>query len=164
MQDMMRFIALAFSIICGSVQAQSFAEYDPCELVVGDWQGVYRAGSSAFISEDYSFHGAYDENGVVMIDFDFFDSGGKDRHEGYWYCQDKVLTTALVGPAGTPILFQYRILEISPSTWRYQLLSTRPDAPVFEASRMAPSSMTPQFLEEYPRSFFDALLPPGLRE
>jgi hypothetical protein len=153
-------------LICGSsVQAQQLAaQDDPCELIVGDWQGTYRAGSSGFISEDYSFHGAYDENGVVMIDFTFFDGGGIDRHEGYWYCQNNVLTTALAGLGGSPILFQYRILDISPTKWRYQLLSTRPDAPVFEAQRIAPSSMTPQFLEGYPRSFFDALLPPGLRE
>ena len=162
----MRKLFLIALLIYGSfVQAQQLAEQDdPCELIVGDWQGTYRAGSSGFISEDYSFHGAFDENGMVMIDFTFFDSGGIDRHEGYWYCQDNVLTTALAGLGGTPILFQYRILDISPTKWRYQLLSMRPDAPVFDTQRTAPSSMTPQFLEEYPRGFFDTMLPPGLRE
>lgn len=137
---------------------------DPCELVVGDWQGTYRAGSSGFLMEDYSFRGAYDENGVVMIDFTFFDNGARDRHEGYWYCQDNVLTTVLVNPVGTAILFQYRILEITSDHWRYQLLSSRPDAPVFDAARTAPSAMTPQLLDQYPRSFFDSLLPPELRQ
>lgn len=133
-------------------------------MIAGDWQGTYHAQPSGFIAEDYSFRGAYDENGVVMIDFTFFSSGVRDRHEGYWYCQDNILTTALVSKGGTPILFQYRILEMTPTTWRYQLLSPRPDAPVFEADRMPPGAMTPQFLEEYPRSFFDSLLPPGLRQ
>lgn len=161
---MRNLFVLALTICCTFTQTPVLAELDPCELIIGDWQGTYRANTSSFISEDYSFHGAYDENGVVMIDFTFFESGGTDRHEGYWYCQDNILTTALAGRGGAPILFQYRILDISPEKWRYQLLSTRPDAPVFEAARTAPSSMTPQFLDEYPRSFFDALLPPGLRQ
>jgi len=159
-----RTILLVFLVLCGfNAQAQPRLQIDNCELIIGDWQGTYRAGASSFLSEDYSFRGAYDESGVVMIDFTFFDSGERDRHEGYWYCQDGVLTTALVNQVGSPILFQYRILEIGPMTWRYQLLSVRPDAPVFEASRSSPSAMTPQLLDQYPRSFFDALLPPGIR-
>lgn len=153
---------LVLFLAWSNTQAQPLEPRNACELVVGDWQGTFRRGPTSFLQDDYSFRGAYDENGVVMIDFVFFDTGARDRHEGYWYCEDNLLTTALVNPVGTPILFQYRILEISPANWRYQLLSLRPDAPVFNASRTAPSAMTPQLLQDYPRSFFDALLPPGL--
>ncbi len=97
-----------------------------------------------------------------MIDFSFFDDGEVDRHEGYWYCQDNILTTVLVSAAGTPILFQYHILALTADHWRYQLVSNLPGAPLFDAYRMVPSAMTPKFLDHYPRAFFDRLLPPTI--
>lgn len=118
-----------------------------CDYVLGDWSGIYRWDGSTYPEDDYQFDSAYDEDGSVIIDFVFLESGVEDRHEGFWTCEDGVLTTGLINEFGENLLFQYRILEIDRSSWTYQLISPFPNAPVFHAQRAPARRMSPEIFD-----------------
>ena len=130
----------------GSASANELDDF-ACDYVLGDWTGVYRWDGAAYPEDDYRFDSAYDEDGSVIIDFVFLESGIEDRHEGFWTCEDGVLTTGLLNENGANLLFQYQILEIDRQTWVYQLISPFPDAPVFHAERAGPRRMSPEIFD-----------------
>lgn len=135
---------LVFTV--GSSVAQDQPDYR-CDLILGDWSGVYIDEGTSWFDGNYQFDGAYDEDGSVIIDFTFLDSDQTDRHEGYWLCDNGVLTTGLATRWGGSVLYHYEILEIDRSSWTYRLIDPDPRAPVFTAARVGARTMTPEIFD-----------------
>lgn len=122
-----------------------------CDLILGDWSGVYIDDGSSWFQGSYQFDGAYDEDGSAIIDFTFLDSDETDRHEGYWLCENGVLTTGLATRFGGSVLYHYEIIEISQTEWTYRLIDPNPGAPVFHAKRVGARTMIPEIFNSLDR-------------
>lgn len=118
-----------------------------CDLILGDWSGVYIDDGTSWLMGSYQFDGAYDEDGSVIIDFAFLDSDETDRHEGYWLCENGILTTGLVTRWGGSVVYHYQILEIDQNSWTYRLISPEPNPPVFTARRVGARTMKPEIFD-----------------
>lgn len=141
------YISLLYLVFAvGEATAQEQSDYR-CDLLLGDWSGVYIDDGSSWFEGSYQFDGAYDEDGSVIIDFTFLDSDETDRHEGYWLCKNGVLTTGLATRFGGSVLYHYEILEIDRSSWTYRLIDPDPRAPVFTAVRVGARTMTPEIFD-----------------
>lgn len=137
------FLIFALCSLPGRILAQDLPDYR-CEMILGDWSGVYLDDGTSWLSGSYQFDGAYDEDGSVIIDFNFLDSDETDRHEGYWLCDNGVLTTGLATRLGGSILYHYQILDINQDSWTYRLISPEPGAPTFHAKRVGARIMIPE--------------------
>lgn len=128
----------------------AFAQEQPdyrCDLILGDWSGVYEDNGTSWLVGSYQFDGAYDEDGSVIIDFTFLDSDETDRHEGYWLCENGILTTGLATRMGGSVLYHYQILNIDQDSWTYRLISPQAGAPTFYASRVGARPMIPEIFD-----------------
>lgn len=89
-----------------------------CDLLLGDWSGVYENVNGG----GYRFDSALDEDGSIIVDFHYFD-GGSDRHEGYWECGNSILTTGMITRYGGSILYQYQILSLDRVSMSYRQIN-----------------------------------------
>ena len=138
-------IILLATLFCNLSFAQD-ADYR-CDLILGDWTGIYEDDGSSWLRGSYQFDSTYDEDGSVLIDFDFLDSDETDRHEGYWLCENGILTTGLVTRFGGSILYHYQILDIDQNNWTYKIISPDPGAPTFYANRAGARIMNPEIFD-----------------
>ena len=139
-------IKLCVFLPVGVVAAQEVQDYR-CDLILGDWSGIYIDEGNSWFQGNYQFDGAYDEDGSVIIDFTFLDSDETDRHEGYWLCENGVVTTGLATLFGGSVLYHYEILAIDRSSWTYRLIDPDPRAPVFTAARVGARTMNPEIFD-----------------
>ena len=138
--------SVLFSVLFICVSSTASAQEDPsCDFVLGNWAGVFDEPNS-FLLNPYRFESSYDEDGTVIIDFFFLDSAQTDRHEGIWSCENGIVTTGLLSRSLQPVLYQYRILDISLDEWRYQLIAPFADAPIFHADRAPSRLIRPEIL------------------
>jgi hypothetical protein len=140
-------ILLAFmSPVLNSAFAQELTNYR-CDLILGDWRGVYEDKGTSWLVGSYQFDGAYDEDGSVIIDFEFLDLEETDRHEGHWLCENGILTTGLATRWGGSVLYHYQIIDINQNDWTYRLISPEAGAPTFFATRVGARLMTPEIFD-----------------
>ena len=137
------------ALFCLGLMTQLAALEDDyrCNYILGDWTGVYESDGLSFPEDSYRYDSAYDEDGSLIIDFQFLNGDEEDRHEGFWTCEEGVLTTGLINSWGETLLFQYRIVEISQDAWTYELISPWPNAPVFHAKRAPARAMSPEIFD-----------------
>jgi hypothetical protein len=141
------FLSAIFALVWNSFAvAQDQPDYR-CDLILGDWSGIYIDDGSSWFEGNYQFDGAYDEDGSVIIDFTFLDSEETDRHEGYWLCDNGVLTTGLATRWGGSVLYHYEIIDIDQDSWTYRLISPDPRAPIFRAKRVGARTMNPEIFD-----------------
>ena len=144
---LLNFLIIIFVILPVSFSmAQEQADYR-CDLILGDWSGVYIDDGSGWLRGSYQFDSAYDEDGSAIIDFTFIDSEETDRHEGYWLCENGVLTTGLATRWGGSVLYHYEIVEIDRTNWTYRLIDPDPRAPIFRATRVGARTMVPEIFD-----------------
>lgn len=136
------FITLIAIASAGYCLAQDEADYR-CELMLGDWSGVHEQEGD----RSYRFDAALDEDGSIMVDFDYFDAGTTDRHEGYWLCDNGVFTTGMLTRGGGSILYHYQILDIDQASMTYRQISPGPDYPIFHSMRVGARPMTPELFD-----------------
>lgn len=114
-----------------------------CELILGDWSGIYEEDGNQI----YQFDSALDEDGSIMVDFRYFNSGETDRHEGYWLCDNGILTTGMVTRWGGSILYHYEILYIDRERMDYRMVSPRGAFDSFSSRRVGARPMLPEILD-----------------
>ena len=144
----MRKAILVLFVFCLSsvLHAQEENDYQ-CSLILGDWTGIYRDDGTSWLRGSYQFDSSYDEDGSVIIDFDYIDSDESDRHEGYWLCENGILTTGLATRYGGSILYHYQIHDINQDTWNYQLISAGFGSPTFHANRVGARLKGPEIFD-----------------
>ncbi len=135
--------ALSLLVMMSQTSAKDQPDFR-CDLILGDWSGIYEDTGTSWLVGSYQFDGAYDEDGSVIIDFNFLDSDESDRHEGYWLCENGILTTGLATRFGGSILYHYQILDINQDNWTYKLISPQAGAPTFFANRVGARAMVPE--------------------
>mgnify|MGYP001084892713 CR=1 FL=1 len=111
-----------------------------CELILGDWSGVHEPTDD----RHYRFDAALDEDGSIMVDFDYYEIGETDRHEGYWECQDDIFTTGMATRYGGSILYQYQILHIDQESMTYKSLTPILGFNTYHSKRVGARTMTPE--------------------
>ena len=114
------FLLLVYGYIGGAFGQESQVLEDiDCDLLLGDWSGVYDESNG----EGYRFDSALDEDGSIIVDFHYF-GGGSDRHEGYWDCENNILTTGMITRYGGSILYHYQILRVDRVSMSYRQLDS----------------------------------------
>lgn len=148
MRLFLRFYMLSSLVLVSSFEpVNSWAQEEPldyrCELILGDWSGIYEEDGN----QVYQFDSALDEDGSILVDFKYFDSGETDRHEGYWLCDDGILTTRMITRWGGSILYHYEILHIDRERMDYRMISPRGAFDTFSSIRVGARPMLPELFD-----------------
>ena len=127
-------------------EAQDKTDYR-CDLVLGDWTGIYTHEGNRI----YQFDSALDEDGSIIVDFAYFDTGRTDRHEGYWLCKDGVLTTGMATRYGGSLIYHYQILDIDEDSMDYKMIAPAGVFDTFHSTRVGARIMTPEIFDSQER-------------
>ena len=137
---------LCLFIVASSAIAQNQPDYR-CDLLLGDWSGVYVHEGSPI----YKFDSALDEDGSILVDFEYFDTGRTNRHEGYWLCENGILTTGMATRYGGSLVYHYQIVDIDEKSMDYKMIAPAGVFDTFHSIRVGARIMTPEIFDTLER-------------
>lgn len=129
--------------MAGSCIAENSDDYS-CELLLGNWSGEYELADGTI----YRFDSALDEDGSIMVDFDYYEIGQRSRHEGSWLCENNILTTSMLTSDGGFVMYQYLILEIDESSMSYRDIYPGVHQNSFYSVRVGAQPMFPEIFRD----------------
>ena len=139
MKKLVVFVSLVSLMISMTSLAQEKEPVD-CDLLLGHWQGVHYYDENQ--DSGYWFTTSYDEDGTLIVEFDFFPNGHTDKQVGSWECENGVLMTAVYSENEKYWeYFQYLVIELNQTD---RVLRSLSGGNVFHSRRVEARLMTPE--------------------